>query len=164
MSEIYVVRAFFGNYIRQFIRGGYVAVGWMNNRDLSGIETTEKLTELYTEEHPEKTNGLVIGQQVGQIERFLWEIKSGDIVITPEKNSELIYYGIISSRAGYYYFRGVDGCPYRHRRRVGWVRRIIREKDYSEPFRRTIRSPQVVFHVPKDKNSIRIYEDELRFL
>ena len=116
--ELYCVRADFGTYTKQFIDGGYVAIGWLPNNDLSDIRTRDELYPLYKAEYPQDKSNVVIGQQVGQIARFLLEIKEGDYVITPQ-NTESIYYGTVEPNA-YYFADNSDGCPYLHRKKVKW--------------------------------------------
>ena len=83
MTNVWCVRAEFGTYAKQFVDCGYVAIGWMPNSDLSSIKARDELYPLYKSEHPDDTSNIVIGQQVGQIARFLLEIQPGDYVITP---------------------------------------------------------------------------------
>ncbi len=119
MPEVYVVRAEFGRYTEDFLKGGYAAIGWMHDVDLSGIKNLDELRPIYREQHPEDTSNLVVGQQVGQIARFLLQIKTGDCVITPSANTEIIHYGTVAPDS-YYYFTGKDTCPYPHRRKIKW--------------------------------------------
>ena len=49
-----------------------------------GREVPRRVVPLYKAEHPDDTSNIVIGQQVGQIARFLLEIATGDYVITPQ--------------------------------------------------------------------------------
>lgn len=74
MISVWCVRAEFGTYAKQFVEGGYVAIGWIDDVDLSRIVTREELYPLYKQAHPDDTSNIVIGQQVGQIARFLLEI------------------------------------------------------------------------------------------
>src|SRR5574344_1412769 len=97
--EIYCVRAEFGTYTKHFLEGNYVAIGWLPNYDLSEIISREELYPLYKKEYPKDISNVVIGQQVGQIARFLLEMKAGDFVITPAQDTEFIYYGIIKENA-----------------------------------------------------------------
>ena len=83
MTNVWCVRAEFGTYAKQFVEGGYVAIGWMPESDLSNVKTRDELYPLYKSEHPDDTSNIVIGQQVGQIARFLLEIRPDDFVITP---------------------------------------------------------------------------------
>ncbi len=82
MTTLFCVRAEFGTYTKHFVDGGFVAIGWMPNTDLSAVKSRDELYPLYKAEHPDDTSNIVIGQQVGQIARFLLEIQAGDYVIT----------------------------------------------------------------------------------
>ena len=151
MPEVYVVRAEFGRYTEDFLKGGFVAIGWMHNVDLSDIKSRDELYPIYRVQHPEDTSNVVIGQQVGQIARFLLEIKAGDYVITPSSNTEIIHFGTVVPDS-YYYFTGKDGCPYAHRRKIKWNTRPIERNAFSVPFQNTIRSSLTVFKVNHERN------------
>lgn len=147
MTNVWCVRADFGTYTKQFVDGGYVAIGWMPNSDLSRVERRDELYPLYKAEHPDNTSNIVIGQQVGQIARFLLEIQAGDYVITPAADTEWLHYGKLAPDPSYLYAGGHDGCPYRHRRRVNWAPRRLKRGDFSVPFQNTIRSSLTVFAI-----------------
>lgn len=147
--DIYCVRAEFGTYTKQFLDGNYVAIGWLIKDDLSAINSRDELYPLYKKEYPNDKSNVVIGQQVGQIARFLLEIKSGDYIITPAQDTEYIYYGIIDS---YYYADCNDGCPYPHRRKVIWNKTPIQRSQFSVPFQNTIRSSLTVFTISHKMN------------
>lgn len=149
--NLYCVRAEFGTYTQQFIDGGYVAIGWLPNNNLSEITSRDELYPLYKKEYPKDTSNVVIGQQVGQIARFLLEMKSGDYVITPAQNTEFIYYGIIEENA-YFFAANSDGCPYIHRKKVKWHKEPIQRSQFSVPFQNTIRSSLTVFFISHKKN------------
>ncbi len=151
MPEVYVVRAEFGRYTEDFLKGEYAAIGWIHDVDLSGIKSRDELRPIYSEQHPEDTSNVVIGQQVGQIARFLLEIKTGDYVITPSGNTEIIHYGVVEPDS-YYYFTGKDGCPYPHRRKIKWHNKPIERNAFSVPFQNTIRSSLTVFKVNHERN------------
>jgi len=74
MTNVWCVRAEFGTFTKHFVEGGYVAIGWLPNTDLSAIRSRDELYPIYKAEHPDDTSNIVIGQQVGQIARFLLEI------------------------------------------------------------------------------------------
>jgi hypothetical protein len=67
MSDVWCVRAEFGTYAQHFVKGGYVAIGWIEDTDLSHVTTREEIYPLYKQAHPDDTSNIVIGQQVGQI-------------------------------------------------------------------------------------------------
>jgi restriction system protein len=93
---------------------------------------------------------VVVGQQVGQISRFLHELQIGDYVLTQSVNSDHIHYGIVES--DYYYQPNQnDACPFFHRRKVKWIAEIARDT-FSVPFQNTIRSSLTVFYVSQSIN------------
>ncbi len=147
MTNVWCVRADFGTYTAQFVAGGYAAIGWMPGIDLSTIHAREQLYPLYKQSHPEDTSNIVIGQQVGQIARFVLEIKSGDYVITPAADTERLHYGQVAPDPSYFLAAATDGCPYQHRRRVAWAAQTLKRADFSVPFQNTIRSSLTVFSV-----------------
>lgn len=149
--ELYCVRAEFGTYTKYFIDNGYVGIGWLPKIDLSTINSRDELYPLYRQTYPKDTSNVVIGQQVGQIARFLLEMKAGDYVITPSQNTEYIYYGVVQENA-YFFSDCSDGCPYAHRKKVEWNREPMRRSEFSVPFQNTIRSSLTVFYISHKKN------------
>ncbi|MDQ3668172.1 MAG: restriction endonuclease [Acidobacteriota bacterium] len=147
MPDVYCVRAEFGTYTKQFLDGGYVAIGWIPKVDLSKVRSKEELYPFYKKAHPQDTSNVVIGLQVGQIARFLFDIKAGDFVITPPANTEILHYGIVDADPSYFYFQGNDGFPYPHRRRVKWSAETVRRSDFSVPFQNTIRASLTVYNI-----------------
>lgn len=147
MSNVWCVRAEFGTYTNQFVNGGYVAIGWMPNTELAAVKSRDELYPFYREAYPEDTSNIVIGQQVGQIARFLLEMKAGDYVITPALDTELLHFGRIAGDTSYQFASGDDGCPYRHRRRVEWAPQTLARSAFSVPFQNTMRSSLTVFSV-----------------
>jgi Restriction endonuclease len=147
LTNLFCVRAEFGRYTQHFVAGGYVAIGWMPNTDLSAVASREELYPLYKSEHPEDTSNIVIGVQVGQIARFLFEMQAGDYVITPAVDTELLHYGRLAPAPSYVYASGDDGCPFRHRRRVEWAAENLKRSTFSVPFQNTIRALLTVYAV-----------------
>ena len=156
--NVYCVRADYGTYTDHFLNGGYVAIGWLPDNDLSKVQSRNELYSLYSNAYPDHTSNLVIGQQVGQIARFLLEIKAGDYVITPAQDTEFIYYGVVENDA-YYFAKGEDdGCPYLQRKKVKWCDKPIQRSQLSVPFQNTMRSSLTVFYVSHKKNFFTIID------
>ena len=147
MTSVWVVRADFGKYTEHFVKGGYVAVGWIRSENLSSIKEREDIERLYRLAYPEHTSKYVIGQQVGQIARFLLQIKAGDYVITPAADTELLRYCEVGTDPSYFYSSDNDGCPFLHRRRVSWAQKSLMRSAFSIPFQNAIRSSLTVFNV-----------------
>lgn len=147
MPNLWCVRAEFGSYTKQFLAGGYVAIGWIPEVDLGSVTSREDLYPLYKHAYQDETSNVVIGQQVGQIGRFLLEIEGGDYVITPAADTEWLHFGAVAQNPSYSYATGTDGCPFRHRRTVTWSPNRLRRGDLSVPFQNTIRSSLTVFAI-----------------
>jgi len=147
LISIYCVRAEFGTYTKQFLAGGYAAIGWIPDKDLSGIKSREEIYPLYKAAYPDDTSNVVIGQQVGQIARFLLEIKSDDYVIVPDSNTDLLYYGVVQKTPYFYDPGSNDDCPYPHRIRIKWNDVPVKRSLFSVPFQNTVRSSLTVFNV-----------------
>jgi len=148
MSEkaAYCVRAHGGVYAGAFEAGGYVAIGWMTGEDLSDVsrDGPTALGAAYDSEYPDDGR-LRRGQNVGQVGKFLWEIKTGDAVVTPMDPPERLLVGVVAS--GYYYEVGLDNCPYPHRRKVEWLDEPVPRSSFSVPIQRVLRVPRTVFEV-----------------
>lgn len=152
MPDIYCVRADFGTYAKQFVTGGYAAIGWFGKNDLSEVHSKSELYPLYKKAHPNDTSNLVIGQQVGQIARFLFDIQPGDYVITPDSDTELLHIGVLQETPRYYFSDTTDGCIFRHRRPVKWLKGTFKRSMFSVPLQNTIRSSLTVFYVSQKNN------------
>ena len=144
--KVWVIRADFGTFTPHFLVGGFVALGGIPNQDLSAIKSRDELYPIYRRAHPEDKSNIVVGQQVGQFARFLLEVKPGDYVITPPKDTEWLHYGKVVGDP-YFFSNENDGCPYQHRRKIEWAERRLKRSEFSIPFQHTIRSSLTVFYV-----------------
>jgi restriction system protein len=144
MTSVWCVRGEYGTYARAFVDGGYVSIGWLEGVDLADATTRDLLAERYRAGNPGDSK-LVVGQQVGQMSRFLLEMASGDIVITPDANTELLHCGRVEG--GYVFEPGDPRCPYPHRRKVLWFERPLIRSSLSVPLQNTMRSSLTVFAI-----------------
>ena len=147
MKKVWCVRAEYGTYTKQFVNGGYVGIGYGLTSSIANVKTREELTTLYKQAHPDEFSNLVIGQQVGQITRFLLEMSAGDYVITPSADTEFLHYGVLSDKGYWFDYEQTDGCPYLHRRGVIWNKNKLSRSAFSVPFQNTIRSSLTVFSI-----------------
>ncbi|OAI24522.1 MULTISPECIES: restriction endonuclease [Methylomonas] len=152
MTNIFCVRAEFGTYTQHFLNGKYAAIGWLPNNDLSSVATKEELYPLYKSAYPNDISNVVIGQQVGQISRFLFDIAEGDYVIVPDSNTDLLYYGIVQASPYQYVKQPSDSCPYCHRLNIDWNVKPVRRSEFTVPFQNTMRSSLTVFKVNHSTN------------
>ena len=156
MPEIYCVRADFGTYTNLFVKGGYAAIGWIAPVDLTSVKSKDELYPIYKKAHPDDTSNIVIGQQVGQIARFLFDIQAGDFVITPDSDTELLHVGVVQPSPSYFFSARSDGCPFRHRRPVEWLGGTFKRSAFSVPFQNTIRSSLTVFYVSHKEHFFKV--------
>ena len=147
MVNVWCVRAVNGVYTNDFVSEGFIGLGLMPLTNLSLVKSREELDPIYQKEYPNQKSLPVIGQQVGQVARFLHEIKAGDYVVTPSSNTELLHYGRISLEPSYFYFSGNSNCPYKHRRKIEWEKETLNRNQFSIPFQNTIRSSLTVFAI-----------------
>ena len=145
MPNVWVVRAEFGKYTMDFLDGGYVAAGWIPDKDLRSIKTRDEIEQLYRRTYPEEPNRRV-GANVGQIERFLLHIAPGDYIITPPDNTQWLYYGEVEAEP-LYYDPGNDDCPFPHRRKVRWSKEPLRRQEFSVPYLKTLQTGKTIFYV-----------------
>ena len=148
MSKVWCVRADGGTFTEHFVKGGYAGIGWKEiDHDLSEVGSREDLYPIVKSAYPDITSAIVIGNYVGQLARFLFEIQAGDYVITPAADTEWLIYGQVGPDPSYFFATTEDGCRYRHRRHVAWSKKRLQRSSFSVPFQNTIRSSLTVFSV-----------------
>jgi predicted Mrr-cat superfamily restriction endonuclease len=137
--RLWCVRAEFGTYTNHFINGGYVGIGYGLTSSLASVKTREELTIKFKEAHPGVTSNLVIGQQVGQIARFLIDMKEGDYVVTPAADTESLQYGQVNNKGYWFDPKTSDGSPYAHRRGVTWQNEKLSRSAFSVQFMQLVK-------------------------
>lgn len=146
--RLWCVRADGGYFTEHFLRGGYIGIGWPEiDQNLGAVRSRDDLYPIVRESYPDQHSAVVIGNYVGQIARFLLEIKAGDYILTPASDTEWLHYGKVESGSSYYRDDCADGCRYTHRRPVAWSEDRLRRSDLSVPFQNTIRSLLSVFSI-----------------
>jgi restriction system protein len=146
VTNAWCVRADWGTYTPQFLAHGYAAIGWNELGDLTDVPGREALYPLYRAAFPDDS-AIVTGQQVGQVARFRFEIQPGDIVITPDANTELLWHGIVQPAPIYSFVTGDPSCRYAHRRPVAWDKESLKRSGLSVPLQNTMRSSLTVFAI-----------------
>ena len=148
--SVWCVRANNGEFTDAFVAGGYAALG-SKVPDLTGISGREEVRALLRDYEPHLTSAYALGQAVGTIARFRFEIRAGDIVVTPGRPADLLFWGEVQT-APYFFAVGDDGCPYRHRIKVAWDKAPIQRSLLSVPIQNQLRSTLTVFVVdPPDE-------------
>lgn len=146
--KVFVLRADYGRYTDTFKNNNYIGIGWFS-RDtidphLEGwkLEDKEFLKEKYREKYPTDTN-MRVNQNVGQIYRFVNEMKIGDYVISPFNTNELLI-GEIESEM---YVEEDNTSPYSWRKKVKWLRDDVNRHNFSNPLQNTLRSSLTCYEV-----------------
>ncbi|MGJ0394336.1 MAG: restriction endonuclease [Methylocystis sp.] len=146
MTRAWCIRAEWGTYTLAFRQGGYVAIGWNELGDLSSVPGREGLYPLYRAAYPDDS-AIVTGQQVGQIARFRFEMQAGDIVITPDANTELLWYGRLIGEPAYSFVADDPSCYFANRRPVRWATEPLKRSGLSVPLQNTLRSSLTVYAI-----------------
>lgn len=147
MTGVWCVRADAGRYAPAFLQGSFAGIGWEAMTDLSSVTSRDELYPLYRAAYPDDNSNIVVGQQVGQLARFLIEMKSGDTVITPDANTELLHVGVVEPDPSYFYLPNDPSCRYPHRRRVKWFQKPLMRTGLSVPLQNTLQSSLTVFGI-----------------
>ncbi len=141
MTNVWCVRAGGGMYADNFLRGGFVGIGWREiSENLGPVQTREKLYAVVRRYFPDIQSAILLSNDVNEIHRFLIEIQPNDHVIIPSADTDLLIHGVVDEATPYYDPSGDDGCPLRHRRPVTWASEPIRLDLFSTPFRDSIRT------------------------
>jgi len=100
---------------------GVVTIGWNELPDLSNVKDRQELARLYKSIHPSAKKPQLTNE-VGQVWRFVSEIKKGDLVALPLKTQSAIAVGRVEGE--YEYKKLADNI--KHIRRVKWLKTIPR--------------------------------------
>lgn len=130
--KYWFVRTVGGRYYRDFLDGGYVAIGYndISKRVLDELPEKEESAMLalkisYKNRHPEIEN---VGKQVSQLLRFYRGIKEGDVVIIPSSESEELAFGIVKGSVYECSQISDTDCPFVKRRAVEWKVKSLKRK------------------------------------
>ena len=131
--RVWLVRADKGRYADRFVAGGYAAAG---RADVSAAKDDTEIRRLL------RAAGTGIKSEGRQLGDFLFHMRVGDYVITPEADRVRLRYGRVTGPCV-----GAtedDGCPYRNRRAVAWDARSLHRSGFSKSFRKRLsRAPNV---------------------
>lgn len=147
MTSVWCVRADAGKFASSFLTGGFAGIGWERITDLTGATSKDDLYPIYRAAYSEDESNIVVGQQVGQLARFLIDMKAGDTVITPDANTELLHHGVVEPDPSYFFLPNDPACRYPHRRKVKWSSKPLLRSGLSVPLQNTLQSSLTVFGV-----------------
>lgn len=127
--KYWLVRTSGGDHYEKFIEGEYIGMNYEEitlediffaNKDNVGLYNLgEKIKKTYEDE----TRPTHIANQ---LIRFAYGIKAGDIVFIPNESSVNLYFGEVLDDAAYIEENPTDGCPYRKRKKVRWIKSELR--------------------------------------
>ena len=91
-KRLFCVRSGNGKYTDEFIDGGYIALGWLQDEDLSGVNSREDVRKRMELAYPNEPPG-AIANRTGQVNCYLMEIQTGDWVLTPDSDRSIVHVG-----------------------------------------------------------------------
>lgn len=148
-QKIWLLRTESGSFYKDFKINNYVALGWdkiskslIQDDKLTDIEKKEKIHQQYPEE---SRPGLILSQ----MKTFYFQMKPGDYIVIPSKNSQSLAMGklddIIDSISHEIAEDEYAKCEFIHRRKVDWLNEIIPVNDVY--ISKVLRSHQAVTNI-----------------
>jgi restriction system protein len=157
-----------------FLKKHYIAIGWNKLGDLAKIKPDrEALKVQLAESYPEKKPG-AIRNNAGQLFRFVYEMKPGDLVAYPSKGDRQVHLGKIE---GNYCYDPKTESGYPNLRKVKWLKAFPRTyfsqgalyeigaasslfmvKNYADEFRAAIEGKAAPTPVAQDESVAAVAE------
>ena len=129
----------------------HVCIGWSAMGDLSDIDSKEALSVRY-DEHFDKV-GIGRGQDIGQVWRFINDVKVGDYIIFAE-NSEF-HIGRIESE---YFYDDSDNpdqsADYKSTRKVRWLKKNISRSILSSDLHNSLKTAMSIWAINDYKSAV----------
>ncbi|MSM38691.1 MAG: restriction endonuclease [Geobacter sp.] len=140
-----MVRAGEGGYLIKDFAKGFVAVGYQELGDMSGITDLEPIRKKYLTAYPQAKPG-EIGNQVAMFYKFRTVFKVNEKVITYDPNKREYLVGTIVSD---YYYKPGEVQDYPHVRKVKWEGTVSRDH-LSASSRNSLGSTLCIFSINED--------------
>lgn len=134
----WLIRTEGGSYYLDFLFNNYVAIGWDEiNIQTVKTQNNDKLKEIVKKVYPKEE---APWHPASKLQKFVNEIKKGDIVIIPGERSEKASIGIFIEDDAYedknYVERklkentdsNIKFCPFIKRRKVKWLNNIVKDR------------------------------------
>ena len=125
-------------FAAEFLRNGYIAIGYIKDVSIAGIEKWEDLRAIVALRYPDRPP-VTAGNYTGNMFRFAREMNSGDYVIMPD--GQVLRCGVILGDR-LYFERGAEHNS--HRRPVRWLPKSLKSADLSEGLRNAIGTPVTI--------------------
>lgn len=160
-----------------FLKSDRIAIGWHDMGDLSAIEASrDAFKTKVVATYPDIKPGAV-PQAAGQPFRFVHEMKVGDFVIYPAKQSRQVHIGKV---VGNYAYETTPPAGYPNRRKVTWLKSaprthfsqgalyeigsalsLFQVRNFADEYRALVegKSPPTVMSATEDATVARVAED-----
>lgn len=149
--SVWVVRA--GRYGEQeegALNFGVITIRWRGLPSLVNVKTKEELQEVYLRTFPDATK-MQAANEIGQIWRFINEIKKGDLVLLPLKTRSEVAIGEVE---GDYEYRELSDVI-KHIRKVKWLK-IVPRSAFDEDFLYSLNARMTVFQIQRKDAEVRV--------
>jgi restriction system protein len=124
MAEMWMVRAGEKAFlIDEFLKRGYVAIGWCEMGDFTKIHNKDELARMYDSTWPDEKPGRR-RSSISQIYKFLFGMKIGDWMVTYNPELRTYHLGTIKSDC---YFKPEEQEDYCARRDIQWSYKVKRD-------------------------------------
>lgn len=162
-TKYWVIRANGGEYYDDFFDNNFVAIGddkitqkflkeKQKQAGFHDLRSIEILKIIYEEKYPElKNQSHTVYSK--RLFHFMFEMKIGDIVIVPSRNSRCFLIGVVDSEMfdGFSYVEDSENtkirpCPFIKRRKVTWIKEIDRAS-LPEKMYWVLSAHQTIFNV-----------------
>ena len=146
--SVFIIRADYGRYTATFKEKGVAAIGWFEGYSTMPTNKQE-IEEMYNQVYPNQTK-MQKAVNIGQINRFMFELKIGDVLLCPYDNDILLIGEVLSD----VYYDSSNGLPWSYCRKINWMMEISRST-YSVPLQNTLRSMQTVFKIKQESEVLK---------
>lgn len=129
----------------------HVCIGWSNMGDLSGIDSKEELREVYDKSYQKNNRGR--GQDIGQIWRFLKDVKIGDYIIYAD--DAFFHIGRVDS--DYYYDNAENpnqSKDYTNNRKVTWLEKNLSRSILSTNLQNSLKTAMSIWSLNDYKSAV----------
>lgn len=151
-SRAWMVRAGNDNELLEpFLREEVVSIGWNDIHDLSSTNSRDGVKRQYREAYPDHSPRRV-SVNAGQLYRFAYEIKDGDLILTYDKSTRQYYFGRV--RGAYQWKPDDEPAEYPHVRTVEWNDEPIDRDVFSTSVKNTLGSSLTVFSLDEHRERL----------
>jgi restriction system protein len=146
-----------GKYVENGRKGNYIAIGWDDLPDISWIledSNEDKVWEQLVNKYKKIYDGskLSISLNSGQIWNFVKGIQNEDIVLVPDSQKRIVLIGKVKGSYTYL-IEPKDGCHYKHRRTVDWLKEVPRDS-LTQKLKNSMGSLLTVFNLDHHSEEI----------